>query len=97
MLSDRVYEYFVRDDAQQSDQNDGCDHAPNGVEAHLVGNDVDTVSSHHVKGGVGNVYDTGYTKDKGKPNSKKGVYTPTDETANDDVDNETHNTSSQRR
>jgi hypothetical protein len=60
------------------------------MEAHLVGDDIDTVSSQHVEGGVGDVYDTGYTKDKGKPNGKKGEYTPTDETANDDVENEIH-------
>jgi hypothetical protein len=63
------------------------------MEAHLVGDEINTVSSHHVKGGVGDVYDSGYTEDKGKPNGEKGEYTPTDETAYDDVDNETHMTS----
>jgi hypothetical protein len=41
---------------------------------------------------VGDIYDTGYPKDKGKPNSKKGEYAPANETANDDIDNETHMT-----
>jgi hypothetical protein len=62
------------------------------MEAHLVGDDIDTVSSQHVEGGMGDVYDAGNTKDKGKPDGKKGEYTPTDEAANDDVDNETHMT-----
>jgi hypothetical protein len=70
MLSDRVYEYFVRDDAQQCDQNDGCNHAPNGMKAHLLGGEINTVSSQHVEGGVGEVYDAGYTEDKGKPNGE---------------------------
>jgi hypothetical protein len=60
------------------------------VEAHLVGDDIDTVSSQHIEGGVSDVYDAGYAKDKRKPNGKKGEYAPTDETANDDVDNEIH-------
>jgi hypothetical protein len=42
---------------------------------------------------MGDVYDAGYTKDKGKPNGEKGKYTPADETAYDDVDNEIHMTS----
>jgi hypothetical protein len=33
------------------------------MEAHLMGDEINTVSSHHVKGGVGDVYDSGYTKD----------------------------------
>jgi len=93
MLSDRVYEDLVGDDAQQGDQNDGCDHAPHGMEAHLVGDEIDTVGSHHIEGGVGDVYDTGDTKDEGKPNGEKGVNTPTDETADDDVNNKNHITS----
>jgi hypothetical protein len=39
---------------------------------------------------VGDVYNAGDTKDQGKPNGKKGEYAPTDETAYDDVKNETH-------
>jgi hypothetical protein len=93
MLSDRVYEDLIGDHTQQGDQNDGRDHAPNGVETHLVGDKKDTVSGHHIEGGVGDVYDAGYAEDQGKSNSKKGEYTPTDETANDDVENETHMTS----
>jgi hypothetical protein len=34
------------------------------MEAHLVSDEIDTVSSDHVEGGVGDVYDAGYTKDK---------------------------------
>jgi hypothetical protein len=34
------------------------------MEAHLLGDDIDTVSGHHVEGGVGEVYDAGYTEDK---------------------------------
>jgi hypothetical protein len=60
------------------------------MEAHLMGDEINTVSSHHVKGGVGDVYDSGYTEDKGKPNGEKGVYTPTDQTADEDVYNESH-------
>jgi hypothetical protein len=67
------------------------------MDTHIVGDEIDTVSSKHIESGVGYVYDTGYTKDKGKPNGEEGEYTPTDETSNDDVENETHNTSSQRR
>jgi hypothetical protein len=93
MLSDRVYENLVGDDAQEGDQNNGCDHAPHGMEAHLLSDEKDTVSGHHIEGGVGNVYDAGYTEDKGKPNGEKGEYTPTDETAYNNVDNETHMTS----
>jgi hypothetical protein len=63
------------------------------MEAHIVSDEIDTISSQHIKGGVGDVYDSGDTKDQGKPNGEKGVYTPTDETADDDVDNETHMTS----
>jgi hypothetical protein len=43
---------------------------------------------------MGDVYDAGNTKDKRKPNSKKGEYTPADETTHDDVDNKTHMTPS---
>jgi hypothetical protein len=64
------------------------------MKAHLVGDDIDAVSSQHVEGGMGDVYDAGYTKNQGKPNSKEGEYTPTDETAYNNVDNETHMTSS---
>jgi hypothetical protein len=60
------------------------------METHLVSGEIDTVSSHHVEGGVGDVYDSGYTEDKGKPNGEKGEYTPTDETTYNNVDNETH-------
>jgi hypothetical protein len=60
------------------------------MEAHLLGDDIDTVGGHHVEGGVGDVYDAGYTEDKGKPNGEKCVYTPTNETAYDDVYNESH-------
>jgi hypothetical protein len=67
------------------------------MEAHIVSDEIDTISSQHIKGGVGDVYDAGDTKDQGKPNGKKGVYTPTDETTYDDVENETHMTSLQRR
>jgi hypothetical protein len=60
------------------------------MEAHLMGDEINTVSSHHVKGGVGDVYDSGYTEDKGKPNGEKGVYTPTDQTAYNNVYHESH-------
>jgi hypothetical protein len=62
------------------------------MEAHLLSDEKDTVSGHHIEGGVGNVYDAGYTEDKGKPNGEKGEYTPTDETAYDDVQNQSHKT-----
>jgi hypothetical protein len=60
------------------------------MEAHLVGGDINAVSSHHVKGGMGDVYDAGNTKNKGKPDGKQGEYTPADETANNDVEKEIH-------
>jgi hypothetical protein len=63
------------------------------MEPHLVGDDIDAVSSQHIEGGMGDVNDAGYTKDQGKPNGEKGEYTPTDETTDNDVDNETHMTS----
>jgi hypothetical protein len=97
MLSDRVYEDLVGNYAQQGDQNDGYDHAPHRMESRLVSDEIDTISSHHVEGGVGDIYDSGYTKDEGKADGEKGVYTPTDETAYDDVDNETHIPSLHRR
>jgi hypothetical protein len=55
-----------------------------------VGDEIDTVSRQHVEGGVGEVNDAGYSKDKGEPNGKKGVYTPAYEAAHDDVYNEIH-------
>jgi hypothetical protein len=55
-----------------------------------VSGKIDAVSSHHIEGSMGDIYDAGNTKDKGKPNGEKGVYTPTDETAYDDVQNESH-------
>jgi hypothetical protein len=60
------------------------------MEAHLLGDEIDTVSSHHVEGGVGDVYDAGDTKDKGKPNGKKGEYTPADKSAYDNVEDKIH-------
>jgi hypothetical protein len=39
---------------------------------------------------VSDVYDTGNAKDEGKPNGEKSIYTSTDETAHDDVQNESH-------
>jgi len=62
-----------------------------------VSGEIDTVSSHHVEGGVGDVYDAGNTKDERKSNGEKGEYTPADETAHDDVENETHIPSLPRR
>jgi hypothetical protein len=67
------------------------------MEAHLLSDEINTVSGHHIEGGVGDVYDSGYTEDKGKPNGEKGEYTPTDETAYNNVDNETHMTSQPRK
>jgi hypothetical protein len=55
-----------------------------------LGDEINTVRSHHVEGGVGEVNDAGYSEDKGEPNGEKGVYTPTDKTAHDDVDKEIH-------
>jgi hypothetical protein len=46
---------------------------------------------------MGDVYDASNTKDKGKPDGKKGEYTPADETADEDVENETHISSLHRR
>jgi hypothetical protein len=60
------------------------------MEAHLVGDEINAISSYHVEGGVCYVYDAGNAKDKGKPDGEKGEYTPTDETAHDDVQNEIH-------
>jgi hypothetical protein len=40
------------------------------MKAHLLGGEINTVSSQHVEGGVGEVYDAGYTEDKGKPNGE---------------------------
>jgi hypothetical protein len=64
------------------------------MEAHIVGEDIDTVSSQHIEGGMGDVNDAGYSKDKRKSNSEKGEYTPANETAYNNVDNETHTTPS---
>ena len=55
-----------------------------------MGDKIDAVSSHHVEGGVGDVYDTGDAEDQRKPDSEKGEYAPTDETAYDDVQKKTH-------
>jgi len=63
------------------------------MEAHIVGEDIDTVSSQHIEGGMGDVNDAGYSKDKRKSNGEKGEYTPANETAYDNVNNETHMTS----
>jgi hypothetical protein len=60
------------------------------MKAQLVGDEIDTVSSHHVEGSMGDIYDAGNTKDKGKPDGEKSVYTPTDEAAHDNVENEAH-------
>jgi hypothetical protein len=35
-----------------------------------VGDEIDTVSSHHVEGGMGNVYNAGNTEDKRKSNGE---------------------------
>jgi len=63
------------------------------METHLVGSEINTVSSHHVESGVGDVYDAGYTEDEGESDSEQSEYAPTDETAYDDVYNEIHMTS----
>jgi hypothetical protein len=55
-----------------------------------MGHNVDTVSGQHVEGSMGDVYDAGDTKDKRKPDGKKGEYTPADQTAHDDVQKEIH-------
>jgi hypothetical protein len=60
------------------------------MEAHLLGDKKDAVCSHHVEGGMGDVYDAGYAKDKAKSYGQKSVNAPADETANDDVQNESH-------
>jgi hypothetical protein len=67
------------------------------MEVRLLGDDVDSVGGHHVEGSVGDVYDAGYTKDKGKPNGDGGAYAPTDETDHDDVYDESYITSVARR
>jgi hypothetical protein len=60
------------------------------MDAQLMGDEVNAVSSHHVEGSVGDVYDAGNTKDQGKPDSEKGECAPTDETAQDDIDYKIH-------
>jgi hypothetical protein len=60
------------------------------MEAHLVVDEINAVSSHHVEGSMSDVYNAGNTKDERKPNGEKSVYTPTDEAAYDDVQNESH-------
>jgi hypothetical protein len=39
---------------------------------------------------MGNVHDASHTKDKGKPYGQKGVNTPADQAADDDVQNQSH-------
>jgi uncharacterized protein YjbJ (UPF0337 family) len=60
------------------------------MEAHLLGDKIDTVSGHHVKGGMGDVYDASYTEDKGKAYSQQSIDAPAYEAADDDVKKETH-------
>jgi hypothetical protein len=67
------------------------------MDTHIVGDEIDTVSSQHVEGGVCDVYNAGYTKDQGKPNGEESEYTSTNETTDDDIQNKTHISSLLRR
>ncbi len=85
MFPNRVDEEFVGEHAQQGDQDDGDAHAPDRMESQVMGDEIDAVGSHHVKGRVGDVHDAGNTKGQGKPNGEKGVYAPADKAGDDDV------------
>jgi hypothetical protein len=62
------------------------------MDAQLLGDDINTEGGNHVEGRVGDIYDAGHTEDKGKTNGEKGEYTPTNETAYNDVYNKCHMT-----
>jgi hypothetical protein len=49
---------------------------PHGMEVHLLGGDVETAGGHHVEGGVGDVYDAGYTKIKENPVPRRAYTLP---------------------
>jgi predicted RNA-binding protein with PIN domain len=51
------------------------------VDAQLISSEINAIRGHHVKGGMGEVDDAGYAIDKGKTGGQKGVYTATDQTA----------------
>jgi hypothetical protein len=86
MFPDRLDEEHIHDQAQQRHQEYGRDHCYDGIQSHLLGNEKDAVCRQHVKGGVGDIDDSGYPENQGKADGEKGVHAAADQTADEDID-----------